>query len=85
MTLNIQILPDNVTRDLEERGHSISDIEQMSIQEAFQEFLEWNGIIGYDRMIAGALLGIIQSDANYACQSEEFRAKFAAQFPKSRW
>lgn len=55
--LNLALLPDDVIEDLRE-NHSDEQIQQMSVNEAFDRFLDWNGIIGYGTMIRQALDGI---------------------------
>lgn len=41
-------IPPHVLRDVRERGlFTDSDIEAMTAETLFDEFLKWNGIIGY--------------------------------------
>lgn len=56
MALNLDRIPTDVLDDLLERVDDDRDkIAQMSVREAFNEWLVWNGIIGYTRKIISAL------------------------------
>ncbi len=84
--INPQALPENVLRDLLERGHSLETIAQMSTREAFDEFLNWNGIINYTTLISEALLGIIEANEEYQANTPaNIKLMIAKLFPKSRW
>lgn len=45
--LSINTIPAHVIQDLKERGHSEEQIKAMSAKEAFNEYLAWNGILGW--------------------------------------
>ena len=62
--LNPDYLPDFVLNDIiQQTGYpdnkaGYSQIAKISPQEAFQHFLEWHGILGYDQLIFKAVEGI---------------------------
>jgi hypothetical protein len=45
--MKIDKIPTHVLRDVRERGFADAAIERMSADELFNEYLIWNGIIGY--------------------------------------
>lgn len=59
--INIDLLPDDIIGDIveslgcdrsSEKGHLL--VAEMTKEEARRRFLEWNGIIGYERTIYDA-------------------------------
>lgn len=58
MGIDIKTLSLEVMEALTERGHSAEAISEMTIHEAFEEYLAWHGIIGYTRQIQEALFDI---------------------------
>jgi hypothetical protein len=45
--LNTSALPTKVIDDLKSRGHSLEIINQMTPKKAFDEYCNWNGLIGW--------------------------------------
>lgn len=48
---------------LAENGHTVESAKQLSTDEVFELFLNWNGIIGYTGMIRDALDNIRNMEA----------------------
>jgi len=44
-----------VAEGLAERGHTVETAELLSVREALDEVLEWNGIIGFTSSIVDAI------------------------------
>lgn len=47
----LQQIPSSVLEALQERGHSDETISNMKPQTMFNEYCEWNGLIGYGRSL----------------------------------
>lgn len=45
--MRIEDIPDNVLADVRQREFTDEQIEKMSAREVFDEYLKWNGIIGW--------------------------------------
>jgi hypothetical protein len=52
-----------VAEALAENGITVSDAYNMSVEEVFGKYLEWNGIIGYSNQIIDALDNIRNVEA----------------------
>jgi hypothetical protein len=61
---------------LNERGHSDKAIEQSTAKEMFREYLEWNGIIGYESDIRNALWTLITSSDRYLATTDQDREEW---------
>lgn len=61
--MNFQGLSERVRNDLLE-NHTEQDISLLTQNEAFESYLEYNGIIGFDTMIKQALFDIIVNYPN---------------------
>lgn len=53
--MDISRIPTYILSNLHERGHTDEQIATMTPEEALDEFLNWEGIIGYTGRIVGAL------------------------------
>jgi hypothetical protein len=58
MTLKLDQIPPSVLDDLREAEFSDTKIARMSPREALDEYLQYNGIIGFTGMIINALDGL---------------------------
>lgn len=68
MGLNPDLIPANVLKDLFERDLTTDDVSSLSAADAFEHYLEWNGIIGYARSITEALDGLRDADPEQAAR-----------------
>lgn len=49
--LDFKKIPTYISKDIQERGYSQKDISNMSVEKAFSEYCEWQGLIGYGRSL----------------------------------
>ena len=56
--LDLSKISHTVLSDIRERGHSDETIAQMSPEEAFREYCEWNGLIGWSGTLWRAVKGL---------------------------
>lgn len=73
MAIVPEVLSTTTLSELRE-NYSDAEIREMSISEAFDKWLDYNGIIGYGSLIRRTLLDIITSDAQVlsTLSAEEF-------------
>ena len=45
--MEVSLIPDHILDDLHSRGLNDADIESSTPEHLFNEYLNWNGIIGY--------------------------------------
>jgi hypothetical protein len=55
MSLDLKKVPEHILDDLRSRGHSDDAIARMNAAKAFDEYLSWNGIIGYGSSVRAAV------------------------------
>jgi len=60
--LNVKTIPSNILKVLRENFNE-ANIAAMSAKEAFEYFLEWNGIIGYHDMFWDAVLSLERNES----------------------
>lgn len=56
--LNVNKLSSQVVADLQKRGHTLEDIAQMTPQQAFSEFCQWHGLIGWGDKLWDVVAGL---------------------------
>lgn len=79
MPLDLDILTDaatfgDIVEQLHERGHDDEAIKLMSAEEAWKEWLEYEGIIGYADQLAQVLDSIRLADTEYRARQSFIRS-----------
>lgn len=62
--LNVKIIPEYILEDLIEREHTVEGIQKMSPYEAWKEYLEWHGLIGWAPTLLHALQSFKAAETN---------------------
>ena len=60
--MDLNSIPEHVLDALYERGHTDDVIVRLQPRYMFKEYLEWNGIIGYDALIWDAVTTLQKLD-----------------------
>ena len=55
--MDVSKIPTRILADIRERGHSDAEVASMSPREAFAEYCNWHGLIGW----GGDLWGVVES------------------------
>lgn len=69
--LNVDLIPDSVLSDIlenmsgDDEDKKLKDLELHSFGEGFDRFMQWNGIIGYNSMILGAITGLLAAEVPF--------------------
>lgn len=53
--MNINKIPQSILSDLKSRGHTEDEIKNMKWEEAFDEYCNWNGLIGWGYYLRDAM------------------------------
>jgi hypothetical protein len=62
MTLNVFKIPGWILRDLRERDLSDEQIVALTPREAFREYCEWNGLIGWSETLLDAASALDEAE-----------------------
>lgn len=62
--VNVNELPEHILSALRNREHSDEGIEAMSAEEAFDEFCEWNAIIGWGPSLRSTLISLKSAEVS---------------------